>query len=72
MATKYRLDLVLVDEDGKEFILSYNNHKGTSTDQEIKTFVNSLITNGDFLKRVPVNCVSATKVELNSIEYDLS
>ena len=70
--TTYELDTKWQDTDGKNFSKTFKYHNSESTDAQVKTFAQAYITNGSMFKRVPTQCISATKVQITETPYDLS
>lgn len=71
--TTYQLETKWVDDEGKNFTQTFKHLDGeNATDAQVKTFTEAYITNGSFLKKVPVSCTSATKVQTTRTDYDLS
>ncbi len=68
--TTYKVKFQFIDEDNKNTTITINNAKGGITDQEVQTAAQAIVTNGSFLKQVPVTLVSAWYEETVVTPFD--
>ena len=69
--TSYVLETKFASASG-DFKMSYKYFNGEATDNQVKTFVNAVVTNGSVYAKVPTECISAERVTTIRHAFDIS
>ena len=70
--TTTKLKLAFRKSNGDTMNMSYNYVKPAVTATQVKSLVNTILTNGDIFKNVPAASKSAALVSTTTTEIDLS